>query len=167
MLKCSYQFSVLFWPVTWHEEGRYFSKAVVDLHSQHLREGIPLSLQKSASRKETGGGGWVSQWGGRNKAEESIAKSAAIEIIPTCAIRMLWAWFRKVNVPSFEDACLNFSAFVKSSIRTRLLARVSQDRGERNSLPSSKWIISYWEKATLFVSQFTDELWPWCQVHIH
>lgn len=91
--------------------------------------------------------------GGRGEegkiAEKYISKSVAIRNIPTWAIRILWAWFKKINLFSFEDAFLNFSAFVKSSIKMRLLARVNQDLGERNSLPSSKLIISYWEKRTL------------------
>lgn len=85
-------------------------------------------------------------------AEKSIPKFVPIEGIATCAIRMLWAWFKKINLSSFEDASLNFSAFVKSSIRRRLLTRVNQDGGERNSFPSSKLIISCWEKMTVFSS---------------
>lgn len=149
MIKCSYQFSVLFWPVTWHEEGRCFSKAVEDLQNPLLREGIQLSLQNSASRRET-----VPQChseGEEKMAEKLIPKFVATESILTWAMTMLCAWFKKTNLSSFEDPCLNFSALVKSSIRTKLLARVSQDRGERNSLPPSKWMISYRENMILLV----------------
>lgn len=139
MIKCSYQFSVLFWPVTWHEEGRCFSKAVVDLQNQLLREGIQLSLQNSASRRETVTP--VSQWGRRKKWQKSSFPSSwPLKAFPPGQWRCCVLGSRKLICPLLKTLAWIFQLWLSHPLERSFLPELAkiEEKGT-HFLPANGW----------------------------